>query len=221
MQPTSHRRTHSHGLVIITPPGRDQDENGSVVTLSPHVRFYRYTCDGVVVEAPQGVLPVSIAIQSRDCPIVVLWNSDRQKLGVVHLSRDWLVRTLTTTLNQLVAGELNLHARTHAWVSPCISPEYFGYETKPTIVDEITKLGGKAARDRLLPRQLHPASPWPIDLRAAIRVVLEGYGVPAAQVVVSNLCTYAEPRLGSLRAEKSGEPGKKNQNLVLVSPHGD
>jgi copper oxidase (laccase) domain-containing protein len=182
------------------------------VTPNSNIRCYRNTCDGLVIETLGGVLPVSIAIQSRDCPIVVLWNAATNKLGVVHLSRDWLVRTLTTTLNQLVAEKRNLHAHTHAWVSPCISAEHFGHATKPTIVDEIISLGGEAALKRLLPQERYPASPWPIDLRAAIRVVLEGHGVPAAQVAISNLCTYDDPGLGSYRGGKAG------QNIVMVSP---
>ncbi len=143
--------------------------------------------DAVVTAVPDLLLTVV----SADCALVLLADPGAGVIGACHSGWRGTVGDIATRTVESMRG-LGAHpARTHAWISPCISSESF------EVGEEVAEQFPASAVVR------HADWPRPhIDLRAAILEQLTGAGLAPAQIEADEACTARDlERFYSYRAE--------------------
>lgn len=162
--------------------------------------------DGVLVPSN-----TAVGIGSRDCPIVVLYNSYRPTTVVCHAGRPALSRGTAgeiTVLNAAIDAVTNHDSSQRCYVR--------AYVTAGICADCLVH-EGKGAETYLAPfRRYHPnaiGARGRLDLHKVIRCELEQLGVPNTNIVVDTTCTKEHSAMSSHRN------GDAVNNIVLVLQH--
>ena len=130
-----------------------------------------------------------LVIQVADCTPIVMIDPVAQVLGAVHAGwRGAVAGVGPATVRAMVAAGAE-PARIHAWIGPSVDVDR--YQVGPEVVEAATACGGAAA-------VVDRGGSTHLDIAVLNRVVLEGAGIPAAQISTSALTT-ADPRLFSDR----------------------
>lgn len=135
--------------------------------------------DALVSIDPRWILLVSVA----DCCPILVWSTESEAFGVVHAGwRGCVAGVVTAALQKMVSlGATPSGLR--AWLGPCIGARKF--EVGPEVAEQF--------RDEFVTRSDTPKPH--VDLRAAVRLQLEDFGVPAGQITAAADCTYERPEL--------------------------
>lgn len=199
--------TQLEQLVIVRPPTSEDGRWHHIAWLENGMQ--EFDGEGVVTDQPR----TAIAIPSRDCAVVVIYNCATGVLGAGHVgvqsllskpssaSSDGTVRKLL----ELVAPRGVDYSKVHAFVTAYITTEHYALPTE-LLSPFVRRYGEQAV---------------PVKRRALLSLE----GVITAQLAVKlpsrnierwGTCTFADPRLGSYRAERAGIPGKEAQNLTIA-----
>lgn len=187
---------------VIQPPSSPRGIGfKAIVPLQPEGTFG----DGVLVPDR-----TAVAMQSRDCPIVVMYNMYNGKTVLCHAGRPALSRrdehdgTILDAACNAIGRQSHERSYIKAYVTAGICQHCFVHE-------------GPDAESFLTPfRKHHPQAidDWGgLDLRMVITSELVGLGVEATNIVCETTCTKEHPALTSHRN------GDMKSNLVLVLQH--
>lgn len=153
-------------------------------------------CDAVVI-APDIV--VDVAMQTRDCPVIVLFNTKTGTFACVHGMRDLLApdregnNLLSRTLD-LVAPRLNERPHVQLYATAGISAANF--PNRPEKAEPFLSRYGE--------RVFHEMTGYRLDLFLVAKATVVEMGVPGENCRRDGLCTVDAKWLGSLRANKPG-----------------
>lgn len=135
-------------------------------------------CDGVVTDQPG----VALMTFSADCPLVLVHDSVRRALGLVHASWRCTVAGLPMRLIELMSERFGCRpADLHAGVGPGAGP--CCYEVQSDVYEAAVTL---PEREPCFARR---GGRMYFDLWIANRSLLQAAGVPAAQIELAGVCT--------------------------------
>jgi copper oxidase (laccase) domain-containing protein len=170
-----------------------------------HINHERY--DGVVLESPGD----SVAVTSRDGPILVLHGSEGWPVAVLHCSRSSLqgaelgasMRSVLDEAFTLCAGGFGDGREVWGVLTMGIAAQHFPNDRYPLIIELLRKNWGNAV--------IGDAGGRPtIDVAALVKAQLAARGVSPRRIATDALDTFTDTRLASVRAKRGGH------NLVIV-----
>lgn len=195
--------------VYLVPPWRSDQKHLHLVTSECRQCDEGYFL-GDAIMSPY-VSGLCLALETRDCPSVVLYDPTARLVSLVHAGRNQLMgltrhSILTTTLSAMVmSGARPSHTR--AYIMGSIGAPHFAHEQCPEKVRPFRELGDDVIEDPVR---------HTLSLPKVIRYILRHHGVPDAGIVHDGLCTYCTPWLGSKRATDAGVVGKAQKNITLA-----
>lgn len=159
--------------------------------------------------------PGTVALATRDCPIVVLWSRKQASgspVGIFHFSRESAqgVDVETPTASALIHGATEClrswrdskHVR--GIITFGIGATHFTNERHPEITEALRKHWG----NEVVP----DGAQHTIDLVALARAQLASFGIDPSQIMHDGFDTFSDERLASNRRGHKGY-----HNLVLVT----
>lgn len=195
---------HRANVICVVPPG---DRN--IVDTSTRITENGYFVgDAIVMPCTPGT---GFAIQSRDCPIAVLYDPRAKLIAGAHAGKHELSPTSPDIIARVMEKMTAQGAHpscVHAYIMGSISSTHFAHDRCPhEVLPFLEHYGNAVCRDR---------TSYGLDLPTVIRHILNRLGVPAHQITHDGLCTYKAEWLGSKRAADAGVPNKNNPNIVLA-----
>lgn len=152
---------------------------------------------------------VCIAVMSADCVPIILYDTKNNVVAAVHSGwRGTVARILEKTLN-----EMNEHYGTEgldivAGIGPSVSQE--SYEVGEEVISAV-----QAAFDSASELLIHTyPQKAKLDLWNANRRQLTNFGVPEAQIEISNLCTVIHNH--AFFSARKGDAGRFAAGIVLA-----
>jgi len=135
-----------------------------------------------------------ITIQTADCVPVLLYDSVKKVIGVVHAGWRGTMHNITQkTIQAMCNAYLCKPEDIKAIIGPSISPEY--YQVGDELLQAANKTLGIQAKELIIQKDER----YYFDLWRANVLQLTNIGVHEANIHLSNLCTYSNPDFFSAR----------------------
>ena len=151
---------------------------------------------------------ICIAVMSADCVPILLYDRKNRAVGAVHSGwRGTVARILEKSLNEMQRLFGTHAADIYAGIGPSVSTE--SYEVGEEVVAEVKTSFGKI-NELLTPTENGKAK---LDLWKANSIQLLEFGVPAAQIEISNLCTVKNNRY--FFSARKGDKGRFAAGIMV------
>jgi YfiH family protein len=150
-----------------------------------------------------------IAVMSADCVPVLLYDKRNHAVGAVHSGwRGTVAKILEKTLSQMKTSFGTEGRDVVAGIGPSVSQD--SYEVGEEVITEVNRSFGPA-HDLLLAQ---PSNKARLDLWKANRVQLLEFGVPAANIEVSDLCTVKNNNY--FFSARKGDSGRFAAGIMIL-----
>lgn len=159
-------QVHGAGVVEVGPRGGEERFAGSLEGVAE--------CDALVTRAPG----VALVAMGADCPVIGLWDEHGQVVAAVHAGwRGIVAGVIPAAVRAMAADPSAMTAAVGPHVGPCCYP-----------VDDAlrTTMAAQYGADVVIGHA--------VDLGLACRRALEGAGLAAERIAVSEACTACDAR---------------------------
>lgn len=160
--------------------------------------------DALITEHPG----VCIAVMSADCVPIILYDAKNKVVAAVHSGwRGTVARILEKTLSEMNDRYGTAGTDVFAGIGPSVSRE--SYEVGEEVIAAVQ--AAFDTHDELLAHTLPQKAK--LDLWNANRHQLVGFGVPEAQIEISNLCTVIHNH--AFFSARKGDAGRFAAGIVV------
>lgn len=152
---------------------------------------------------------ICIAVMSADCVPILLYDTENNVVAAVHSGwRGTVARILEKTLVEMRSRFSTRGEHVVAGIGPSVSQD--SYEVGEEVVREVIHAFGHR-KDLLIPQPLNKAR---LDLWKANIIQLNEFGVPDANIEVSNLCTLKNNH--HFFSARKGDAGRFAAGIMMV-----
>ncbi len=152
---------------------------------------------------------ICIAVMSADCVPILLYDESNKAIAAVHSGwRGTVARILEKTLREMNSQFGTKGENVIACIGPSVSQE--SYEVGEEVMDEFHKSFGQD-HDLMIRQSNNKAK---LDLWKANHVQLTNFGIPLAQIEISDLCTVKNNH--HFFSARKGDAGRFAAGIMLT-----
>jgi YfiH family protein len=152
---------------------------------------------------------ICIAVMSADCVPILLYDKRNNAIGAVHSGwRGTVEMILTKTLNEMKSAFGTKGEDLVVGIGPSVCQD--SYEVGEEVVEEVSRAFGKNSA-LMVPQANKKAK---LDLWSANKIQLLVFGVPSAQIEMSNLCTVKNN--DHFFSARKGDAGRFGAGILML-----